>query len=78
VVAVTSPNVGVNSAVLEVKQTSKEWKLFGDEENNYRFGRPNSLLRFSHIGRGEKSQDEPIIATIAIAGCAISVDPDTP
>ena len=73
VISVTAPNVGVNSAVLELKQTKEQWKGFTDGKGNYTFGQPNSEFRLNHIGHGERLQPEPPIATITIAGHAVSV-----
>ena len=70
---VTAPDFGVNSAALEARQLNQGWQIFNAGGKDYIFGRPNSVVRFSHIGRGTRSQEEPPIATIAIAGRGISV-----
>mgnify|MGYP007059386919 FL=1 len=74
VIAVTSENVGVNSAAFEVEQQD-EWKAFRftDDGQLHALGARGALYRFSHFGRGDRSQAEPPIATISIAGQATTL-----
>lgn len=73
VVAVTTPNSGINSATLQLTQTPNVWGGFSIEDRGFTFGRPGSQMQMTHIGRGEKTQDAPVIASITIAGAATTV-----
>ncbi len=74
VVSVTSPNRGMNSAVLEARQT-KQLRPFSWNDISYAFGSSTAEYRFTHIGSGELEQNQPPIATITIAGRAVAVSP---
>ena len=73
IITTIAPDSGVNSATIEAEQTRQNWKGFSEAEKNYTFGRPKSRFRFAHTGHGTRTQKEPLIATITIAGHAISV-----
>lgn len=73
VVVVTAPNFGLNSATLQVTQTPNVWGGFNIADRGFTFGRPGAQMQMTHIGRGKKSQDAPVIALITIAGTATAV-----
>lgn len=73
VIAVTSPDQGINTAVLEAKQLKEGRSVFKSGQKDYVFGLPDSLVTFNHVGHGVRSQAEPPIARISIAGRGVSV-----
>jgi hypothetical protein len=69
IINVTSPNTGLNTAIIEAtQQNASAFKL---ENAEYVFGHPKLLHRYSHTGFGKRSNAEPPRAVIVVAGYAV-------